>query len=421
LPILPAGFSVIREIASSYISTVRLVRDADGDEVVLKTPSESDTRTRRFEREITTTRDHAGYHVMPVLRSDANFSWFTMPKAARSLWEVSESDKDWHLALTVAQAVADALRPVHGAGQVHRDLKPQNILWLETREEARWVVSDFGEVRNPAGLTTHQLTRPDSAVGTDQWMAPEQRAYAHDATPVADVYALGAVVAWVLTNTVPSPWHVPLPRGDARIRGVLARATTLRPSDRFPDLDAFVSALEDSATPAALDLASAIDARAFIELNALLLDPQLDMYEVALELPRLPAAEIEPWCEADPSAFARAARATFAALRASDLFGSKTDRLMMQGVDIVRALFRAGKDEEAERVAIDLFAAIAEKDQWDPADEVIRLIGGAVGHRGDLLESAAFASGSRDYFQAFAARRSPRGTDSPALRRLRHR
>lgn len=414
----PEGFIPTRVITSSHISTVTLGRDGGGNEVVLKTPSISVTRGRRFEREVTTMRAHPGYHVMPVLDYGHDFSWFTMPVATRSLWQVEPRLRGWDLALTITQAVAEALRGLHDAGQVHRDLKPQNILWLETAEGSRWVVSDFGEVRNPAGLTTNQLTRPDAAVGTDSWMAPEQHGYAHAATPAADVYSLGAVVAWILTGSVPSPTDVPLP-DNPPIRGVLARATAQRPSDRYGNVNLFAEALERATEPITHDLASAVAARAFGDLNTLLLDPELEMWEIATELPKLPSAELRRWGRQDPAAFARSARRVFSSLRSSDLFGSRTDALLLQGVDVLRALFREGLPHDAERVATDLFAAIAERDQWDPADEVVRLLAAATDRQGDLLESSMIASDSRGYFRPFAARRTRRDTDSPAIRRLR--
>lgn len=109
----------------------------------------------------------------------------------------------------------------------------------------------------------------------------------------------------------------------------------------------------------------------------------------------------------------------FSSLRTSDLFGSRTDALLLQGVDVLRALFREGLPHDAERVATDLFAAIAERDQWDPADKVVRLLAAATDWQGDLLESSMIASDSRAYFHPFAARRTRRDIDSPAIRRLR--
>ncbi|QDT31152.1 protein kinase domain-containing protein [Thalassoglobus polymorphus] len=95
-------------------------------------------------------------------------------------------------AVEITKSVARALVHAHGAGILHCDIKPANIL-LDHGDEAR--LGDFGQSR----LTSDQ----SPALGTFYYMAPEQATM--DAIPGVrwDVYALGAVLYHMLTGATP--------------------------------------------------------------------------------------------------------------------------------------------------------------------------------------------------------------------------
>ncbi|MFI7543926.1 serine/threonine-protein kinase [Actinoplanes sp. NPDC049599] len=99
---------------------------------------------------------------------------------------------------SVAIGVATALAAIHGAGVIHRDLKPRNVLFsLGTPK-----VIDFGIAR--AFEATSQHTRTDQMVGTVAYMAPERfDADNRGVTAAADVFAWGAVVAYAGTGRTP--------------------------------------------------------------------------------------------------------------------------------------------------------------------------------------------------------------------------
>jgi len=81
---------------------------------------------------------------------------------------------------SVAIGVATALTAIHGAGVIHRDLKPGNVLLAPGSPK----VIDFGIAR--AFEATSQHTRTDQMVGTVAYMAPEQAAGEVQLTPAAD-------------------------------------------------------------------------------------------------------------------------------------------------------------------------------------------------------------------------------------------
>lgn len=89
-------------------------------------------------------------------------------------------------------ALADALADIHAAGFIHRDLKPPNIVL--TSDGPR--VIDFGIARPEHGLT---LTTTGQAPVTPGYGAPEQ-VLGRRVTPAADVFSLGAVLAYAATG-----------------------------------------------------------------------------------------------------------------------------------------------------------------------------------------------------------------------------
>src|SRR5881396_1363161 len=163
--------------------------------------------------------------------------------------------------------VARALAYAHKSGIVHRDIKPDNIMF---DEHGQAVVTDFGIAKAATG---GKLTGTGMSIGTPHYMRPEQaKAQALDGR--SDIYSLGVVAYQCLTGSVPFDGedsfsigykHImeevptpPLETYDQRtlfevIRKMMAKV----PDDRFQTSDDLVQALEAGGGFAAVGLATA--------------------------------------------------------------------------------------------------------------------------------------------------------------------
>lgn len=116
--------------------------------------------------------------------------------------------------------VLEGLAALHAAGIVHRDVKPGNVL-LGPDGGARIV--DFGLARSLESDET-RLTETDTALGTADYMAPEQ-ALGHDVDARSDLYAFGVLLFELLTGRL--PW-----RAESSFGSVLARLRAKAPDVR---------------------------------------------------------------------------------------------------------------------------------------------------------------------------------------------
>jgi eukaryotic-like serine/threonine-protein kinase len=105
-------------------------------------------------------------------------------------------------AADLTETLARAMQIVHEQGIVHRDLKPANILLTAAGVPK---ITDFGLAKQfEAGAAASGQTKSGSVLGTPSYMAPEQAAgKIREIGPLADVYALGAILYEMLTGRPP--------------------------------------------------------------------------------------------------------------------------------------------------------------------------------------------------------------------------
>ena len=132
----------------------------------------------------------------------AGSPYLVMELAGSTLAHVNHDKLSWSHVRTILMHVLDALAHSHARGLVHRDLKPDNILFLADGENSKLKLSDFGLAH--AINTSRHLKAEDEAIsGTPRYMAPEQiTGRVRDQGPWTDLYALGCL-AYCLTGGSP--------------------------------------------------------------------------------------------------------------------------------------------------------------------------------------------------------------------------
>ena len=87
----------------------------------------------------------------------------------------------------------EALAEAHSCGIVHRDLKPENLFLARGAGAASIKVLDFG-ISKRLGRPERALTNPGTALGSPQYMAPEQMLAEESVDERVDIWALGAII-----------------------------------------------------------------------------------------------------------------------------------------------------------------------------------------------------------------------------------
>src|SRR3989449_287375 len=223
----------------------------------------------RFEREIQLAARLQHPHIVPLLTagSAGDLLYYVMPHIeGESLRARLAHEHELPIgdAVRVLRDVCDALAYAHGQGIVHRDVKPDNVLFSGKHA----LVTDFGVAKAVAQSTGQTaLTSLGIALGTPAYMAPEQAAADPSADHRADLYAVGALGYEMLTGRPPftgaSPQavlaaRVPLPPEPVTqhhdsvppaLAGVIMQCLAKHPADRPQSAEALLGRVAAKAPP----------------------------------------------------------------------------------------------------------------------------------------------------------------------------
>lgn len=153
----------------------------------------------------------------------------------------------YNQAITILQPIMEALVQVHGLNLLHRDISPDNI-YITTKGESRLL--DFGAARFALG------DGKSVSIILKHGYAPEEQYSSHgNQGPWTDVYAMGATLYRCITGQLP-PDSVERIHGDtmkkpselgfripANVENAIMKALAVKTEDRFPNMEAFIGAL----------------------------------------------------------------------------------------------------------------------------------------------------------------------------------
>ncbi len=151
--------------------------------------------------------------------------------------------------LRITLQVCRAMEYAHGRGVIHRDLKPDNVLF---DEQAGGIpkVSDFGlaAFRDKETPERFHLTESHIAMGTLAYMAPEQKFDARKADHRADIYSLGVILFELLVGELPNGSFEPPSRRkpglNKRVDMVVARCLKTAAEERYQSATELIADLE---------------------------------------------------------------------------------------------------------------------------------------------------------------------------------
>ncbi|HEU4827983.1 MAG TPA: serine/threonine-protein kinase [Gemmatimonadales bacterium] len=280
---LGGTYRIERELGGGGMSRVFLAEEGRlGRRVVIKVlPPETSigVHADRFEREIQVAASLQHPHIVPLLTAGATDAdsgagetpllYYVMPFiegeslatriAREGMLPVGEVSR-------ILRDIVDALAYAHARGVVHRDIKPDNILFAGRHA----LVADFGvakAVTASSGPRQTTLTSHGVALGTPAYMAPEQAAADPNVDHRADLYAVGAVAYELLTGRTPfitstpqamlaahvtaTPDHVSAHRPSipAEVAALVMRCLEKHPADRWQSAAELLGRLEAIATP----------------------------------------------------------------------------------------------------------------------------------------------------------------------------
>jgi serine/threonine-protein kinase len=266
-PALDERYAIDRELGHGGMATVYLATERKhGRQVAIKmlhADIAASVGAERFLREIGILARLSHPHIVPLIDSgDANGTpyWVSPFVPGGSLRD--RLDREHRLAvrdaISIAREVAMALDYAHRNGVVHRDVKPENILFADGHA----VLADFGVARTISAADTEVVTEAGTALGTPAYMSPEQ-ASGDILGAASDIYSLACVVYEMLAGEPPlrgsnvratlakqvtvTPRAIRVLRAEvpAAVERALARALAKVPEHRFPTVMAFADALRD--------------------------------------------------------------------------------------------------------------------------------------------------------------------------------
>ena len=203
-------YTIESELGQGGMATVYLARDLKHDRQVavkvLRPDLARDIGADRFLQEIKLTAQLEHPHILTLIDSGEadGFLYYVMPyvegESLRSKLE-REGELPVEEAVSILREMTDALGYAHEKGIVHRDVKPDNVLF----SGGHVVVTDFGVAKavRDAAVGSSAITTAGSALGTPAYMAPEQAAADPGIDHRADVYAIGCVAYELLTGRPP--------------------------------------------------------------------------------------------------------------------------------------------------------------------------------------------------------------------------
>jgi serine/threonine-protein kinase PpkA len=261
----PPGYKIIKKMGQGGMAAVYLaIQESFGRHVALKIMSDQlgqdPVWAKRFIYEAQTVAQLSHPNIVPVFDVGTFNGRFYI---SMELLKGGNLDDKIAKGITIPEivkvivGVAAGLDFAGEKGFVHRDIKPDNVMF---REDGSPVILDFGIVKQKGGSGADKMTQTGTIVGTTAYMSPEQ-AMGKELDEGSDIYSLGIMFYELLAGRVPFHGdsavavlmkHVneappPLPEFVSVFQPIIDRALAKKRDDRYPRARAMIEHIQELA------------------------------------------------------------------------------------------------------------------------------------------------------------------------------
>lgn len=257
------GFSEVYQVRQVDTGTLMAVKRIDASKV------EDGTFEERFKIEAQVVAELNNPHILPVYGSWNDdhgmfmvMRWMSNGSLRRRIDAGGVRDLT-SLGKWVTQ-IGSALQTTHDAGLIHRDIKPDNVMF-DDNDDA--FLADFGLAKDTT--RDQPLTQMGWKLGSQAYSSPEQISNDGEVSPRSDIFAFGVTLFETLTSTHPFidgsadniKWMIkalrepmPLvhfihPEVPMTVDDVLQKATQKDPADRYQSAQEMVQAFQQALQP----------------------------------------------------------------------------------------------------------------------------------------------------------------------------
>ena len=266
-------YTIERLLGHGGMATVHLAEEIKHKRKVaikiLKQEFGASVGAERFLREIGIAARLSHPHIVPLIdsgESDGSLYYVSPFVPGGSLRDRLNREKRLPIddALRIASEIGTALDYAHRNGFVHRDVKPENILFADDHA----LLADFGIAHVASTTAEESITLAGLALGTPEYMSPEQAAGETEIGVPGDVYGLACVFYEMLAGEPPfhgataratmakqvtekaRPVRTLRPDAPVGFDRVLERALAKNPTQRFATISEFCDALSHARSAA---------------------------------------------------------------------------------------------------------------------------------------------------------------------------
>lgn len=209
------GFANVYKQKSTHLVVKKLNNDSLNDKSIRS----------RFKREFSITKSLQDLDgIIKVYDFNESTYSYTMELAEQTLEQyIKKATPNDQIRIKYIKEILHIMKTVHEKDIIHRDLSPNNIFIIQGKIK----IADFGLGKDLSAFTSHQTVNTRS-LGQYPYCAPEQFTYLRDGNKRSDIFSLGKIINYIMTESPTNTSHI--------FRTVAEKASHNNPEHRYIDV-----------------------------------------------------------------------------------------------------------------------------------------------------------------------------------------